>query len=279
MGPSPKNAFRIDLNTDRDPEEIRASVFPGPNDCYKLINGWLIFTIEIAARQVQLYLAVIYMKNVKRSAVWCFLLPLVLAMSLCAEGETVQQTAQSYIAMGENFATHRDWVRAIGAYTIALQFTPKSAQAFFRRGQAFEGQGDTAKAIADYSTAVVLEPALGRAWYNRGNLRLKSGDYEAALSDLSNAVERDPLYARAYNNRGIARVARGNFDGGMADFAEAIKLDPNDPQPYVNRGLLLFRQGLKMEAEKDFARSVAINPSLKSFIDARLSHAAFTPVR
>src|SRR5262245_16924559 len=118
------------------------------------------------------------MKNVKRSVVWCFLLPLVLAMSLCAEGETIKQTAQSYIEMGENFAVHGDWARAIGAYTIALQFMPKSAQAFFRRGQAFDGQGDTPKAIADYSTAIDLEPAFGRAWYNRGYLRLKSGDYE-----------------------------------------------------------------------------------------------------
>ena len=96
------------------------------------------------------------MKNVNRWTAWCFLLPLVLVVPLCAEAETVQETAQSYIEMGEHFAAHRDWVRAIGAYTIALQFAPRSAQTFFRRGQAFDGQGDTAKAIADYSTAIDL---------------------------------------------------------------------------------------------------------------------------
>src|SRR5215471_21661847 len=101
------------------------------------------------------------MENVKRSAVWFFLLPLVLVTSLCADGETLKEAAQSYIEMGENFAAHGDWVRAIGAYTIALQFTPKSARAFFRRGQAFDGEGETAKAIADYSTAIDLEPAFG----------------------------------------------------------------------------------------------------------------------
>src|SRR5262245_65590523 len=120
------------------------------------------------------------MKNVKLSAVWCFFLTLVLVISLCAEAETLKETAQSYVKMGENFAAHADWVRAIGAYTIAIQFTPKSAQAFFRRGQAFDSQGDTAKAIADYSMAIDLEPALGEAWYNRGTLHLKIDDYEAA---------------------------------------------------------------------------------------------------
>jgi Flp pilus assembly protein TadD len=108
---------------------------------------------------------------------------------------------------------------------------------------------------------------------------MKSGDYEGALSDLNKAVESAPHYARAYNNRGVAKVANGDLDGAFADFAQAIKLDPRDPDPFVNRGLLRFRQGLKVEADEDFARSISINPSMKGFIEARLSHVAFAPAQ
>jgi Tfp pilus assembly protein PilF len=218
-----------------------------------------------------------FMRRSRISAVWSFTLPLMFVMSFCAHAETTRQTAQSYVEMGEKFASHGDFVRAIGAYTIALQFAPDSAEAHFRRGQAFQGHAEAAKAIADYSAALNLRPNLTSAWYNRGNLRMKGGDYEGALSDLDKAVETNPDYARAYNNRGVAKVANGDLDGAFEDFAQAIKLDPRDPDPFVNRGLLRFRQGLKAEADEDFARSIAIDPSLKGFIEARLSHATFTP--
>ena len=57
----------------------------------------------------------------------------------------------------------------------------------------------------------------------------------------------------------------------MADFTEAIKIDPHHPEAYVNRGLLRLQQGMKTEAERDFARSIAVRPSLKSFIESRMS--------
>src|SRR5262245_13057638 len=112
-------------------------------------------------------------------AVWLF--TLLLVAPFCARAETVRQTAQSYVEMGEKFASHGDLARAIGAYTIALEFAPDSAEAYFQRARAFEGMGATAKAIADYSKAVHLRPGLTTAWYNLGNLRMESGDYEGAL--------------------------------------------------------------------------------------------------
>src|SRR5215467_3992213 len=99
-----------------------------------------------------------------------------------AKAETRQETAASYIQLGDKFAHVGDFDRAIGAYNIALQFDPDSAFAFLRRGCAFEGRGDVAKAISDYTSALDLMPTLTTGWYNRGNLRLTDGDFDGALA-------------------------------------------------------------------------------------------------
>src|SRR5215471_20138077 len=91
----------------------------------------------------------------------------------CAHGETRQQTALSYVDLGQQFASHNDSDRAIRAFTIALQFDPDCASAYFRRGQEFQRRGEVTNAIADYGYAVNLQPKLSLAWYNRGNLRFK----------------------------------------------------------------------------------------------------------
>src|SRR5881628_3640501 len=184
--------------------------------------------------------------------------------------ETRRQTALSYLELGNKFADAGDFDRAIGAYNIALQFAPDFVPAFFHRALAYEARGYALKAIADYTSALEIVPGLTTA-YNRGNLLLNEGDLDGALSDFNKAVESDPRYVMAYNNRGIAKIAKGDQDGAMADFNEAIKIDPHHPEAYVNRGLLRLQQGMKAEAERDFARSIAVRPSLKTFIESRIS--------
>src|SRR6516162_5941257 len=117
-----------------------------------------------------------------------------MALSLflaAAYGETRQQTALSYVDLGEQFASHGDSERAIKEYTIALQFDSDCAPAFFHRGQEFEKRGDVTNAIEDYGHAVNLRPSLSLAWYNRGNLRFRNGDFDGALSDFDKAIEHD----------------------------------------------------------------------------------------
>jgi Flp pilus assembly protein TadD len=66
-------------------------------------------------------------------------------------------------------------------------------------------------------------------------------------------------------------VAKGDLSGAMADFNQALKVDPRNAEAYVNRGLLLWQEGMKADAERDFARSIKVKPSLKEFIQKRIS--------
>jgi len=94
---------------------------------------------------------------------------------------------------------------------------------------------------------------------------------DGALADFDQALESDPRYVMAYNNRGITKASIGDVDGAMADFNEAIRINSRHPEAYVNRGLLRLQQGRKVEAERDFARSITLRPSLRGFIDSRVS--------
>ena len=111
--------------------------------------------------------------------------------------ETRQETALSYIELGNKFMHQGDFDRAISAYNIALRFAPDFTPAFFRRALAYEARGDVVKAIMDYTNALALAPGLTVAWYNRGNLRLNEGDLDGALSDFNKAAETDRRYVMA----------------------------------------------------------------------------------
>src|SRR5262249_56524785 len=110
-----------------------------------------------------------------------------LSLALCLTGsvgylaaETREETAASYLDLGDKFAHHGDFNRAIGAYNIALQFVPDFAPAYFNRGLAYEARGEFSKAIADYTRTLDIVPGLTTAFYNRGNLRFREGDMDGA---------------------------------------------------------------------------------------------------
>jgi tetratricopeptide (TPR) repeat protein len=239
-------------------------------ECYKFINKQLINCYPQG-----LYIKVACMSSTSQSPKSAFvaglcLVSLFLTFAPSAEAEDRIQTAASYVQMGETLAQHGDYVRAIGAFTIALEFAPDFAPAFFGRAKAYEASGKTSKAIADYTRTLDIVPELTAALYNRGNLWLQEGDLNAALSDFDRAVHTDPGYVMAYNNRGIVKAQRGDIEGAMADFNEAIRINAQRPEAFVNRGLVRLQQGRKVEAKNDFARSIALRPSLRSFIDSRV---------
>src|SRR4051794_28839483 len=99
----------------------------------------------------------------------------------CLAAETRNQTALSYVELGNKLSRQGDFDKAIAAYNVALQFAPDSVLAFFHRALAYESAGNVADALADYSKAVQLSPDLTTGWYNRGNLRLQQGDFAGAL--------------------------------------------------------------------------------------------------
>ena len=137
-----------------------------------------------------------------------YIVTAVFMLTLCsfaanAKTETRQETAASYIQLGDKFAHTGDLDRAIGAYNIALQFDPDSAFAFLRRGCAFEGRGDVA-------SRQLPRDGGGRAVVGLGDVDLAS---EQAL-DRERSGQRDerPLDQTGLGQREVVGVALGVLD-------------------------------------------------------------------
>src|SRR4026207_924214 len=103
--------------------------------------------------------------------------------------ETLQAEAASYVELGDEFAHRGDFVRAIGAYNVALDFVSDFAPAYFKRGLAHQSRGDFSAAIEDYTKTIEIVPQCAEAYANRGYVRGIQHDVEGALSDWSSALE------------------------------------------------------------------------------------------
>ena len=132
-----------------------------------------------------------------------------------------------------------------------------TAEAYLARGDELAGMRDFGRAIADYTEAIRLKPDYAQAYNNRGlaySLQSKS-QMPNAIADYSQAIQLRPAYARAYNNRGVAYMASGHADEAMRDFNRAIQLQPDFAQAHRNRGNAEYRAGQLGPAIYDFYRA------------------------
>jgi tetratricopeptide (TPR) repeat protein len=143
-----------------------------------------------------------------------------------------------------------------------------SAEAYLARGDQYSTIKDYEHAIADYTQAIRLKPDLAEAYNNRGlaeALEWKDGMTDA-IADYSQAIKLRPDYAYAYNNRGVAYMASGHPDEALRDFNYAIQFQPDFPQAYSNRGNAYLRKGHLILAIIDFHRTGKFSPGLIAFL-------------
>src|SRR4051812_19359613 len=94
-----------------------------------------------------------------------------------------EATAASYVELGDKFAGHADLERAIGAYTVALQFEPAYVPAYFKRGLAEQQREHLDAAIADYTKTLEMAPNCAEAYDNRAQVFAIRQELEKAFAD------------------------------------------------------------------------------------------------
>jgi tetratricopeptide (TPR) repeat protein len=130
-------------------------------------------------------------------------------------------TAETYLARGDQYCALKNYDQAIIDYSLALRLNPDYAEAYNNRGYAYYWNGEAARAIADYTQAIALRPDYAYAYNNRGAAYLASGQPDSAIGDFDRALQLQPDFPQAHTDRGNAYLRKGRLDLALADFYRA----------------------------------------------------------
>ncbi len=129
----------------------------------------------------------------------------------------------------EAWAAKGDLVKAIQAWTDALEMRHTLLEAHIGRGRCFLELGDYSSAMSDFARAEDLNPGRPDAHVAMGDLYFVRKEYKRAIEFYDQAVEVDGSHAMARCRRGISHYYRKNYHQASQDLQRALSLDPEIP--------------------------------------------------
>ncbi|MCZ6716261.1 MAG: tetratricopeptide repeat protein [Gammaproteobacteria bacterium] len=175
----------------------------------------------------------------------------------------------------------RDYQRAIGLLSRALQLNPAANQLHYPLAQALRqtGQMEAAKrqlAIAGQTRPQVEDPVLtaveslsrsGQLYLERGLALLRAGKDSMAVAQIQRAVALNPDDAYALATLGHALQLAGRIGEAAAAFERALALGLDDPSVHYRFGMALESLDQQEGADEQYVAALLLDDSLR---EARL---------
>ena len=125
------------------------------------------------------------------------------------------------IAESREALAARDVVKAMAAFTKALEADSRNVAAAYERGQLLLVIGEPKSAVADFTTAILGDPAFGRAYVGRARAKLALKDGKSAIADFDQAITVAPRDFEVHVARAAFRIHIGNLAGAREDLTNA----------------------------------------------------------
>ncbi len=129
--------------------------------------------------------------------------------------------ADDRLADGLKALAAKDIVKAMDAFTKALESDPRHAMAAYERGKLLLVIGEPQNAIADFTAAVVTDPSFGRAYAGRARAKLELRDNAGAARDFDQAIAAAPKDFEVHLSRATFRFLLRDIAGAKADLTNA----------------------------------------------------------
>ena len=113
------------------------------------------------------------------------------------KGLTCQNRANSTKNPAEK---QREYDKAVGHYTEAIDLNPEYVDAYNNRGVAYRNKGEFDLAIQDYTKAIDLNPEYAEAYCNRGEAWLHLREWEKAKANLITAKDMENDIVASFHN-------------------------------------------------------------------------------
>ena len=171
-------------------------------------------------------------------------------------------------------------VKAIKAYSKAIELKPELWDTYYWRGLAFYMNGEHDKAIADLTQAIKVGPESesydsyfwrGFAYYQEGRRTVGVRDVAKSIAANPNCkncdwswAKRDKEVEDLSETEAQGRVRAGN-DKAIEDFTSAIAIN-NTAEAYKMRGLAYRDNGENNKAVNDLIVAVKLNPEYQPIL-------------
>jgi Flp pilus assembly protein TadD len=175
---------------------------------------------------------------------------LVTGLAACAQPASNQATTApgpNTLNVADAAIAGGDPAMALSVSQAVLQSDPNNLDALIHEGDAYYALQRCPDAIAAYTLALNFDPKSSAAETGLGRCEIKT-DPKAAEVSLLRAIQDDPQNAAALNDLGIARDLQGNFAGAIGPYQQALLADPGVTAVEVNLGLSLALSGNSAEA-------------------------------
>ncbi|WP_308219859.1 tetratricopeptide repeat protein [Roseomonas populi] len=130
------------------------------------------------------------------------------------------QAGQAWMVAGQA-------VRANGAFTLALSFTPNDPELLVDRAIAAGMLGRFADSLADIDRALAQDAQRAEAWVFRAAALRHLERPQEALRDIERALQIEPGSPEALLERGILRQLQGDTAGARADWESVVANSPD----------------------------------------------------
>lgn len=166
-----------------------------------------------------------------------------------------------YFYLSNEYASVRNFPKAIDYNDIALTLDSTDARGYFNRGYIYCTMDNDSLAMMDYTRAIDIDNDYADAYYNRGILYEKIGKYENALADYNSVVKLKPAYITdVYNNRGNTYLSLENLEQALTDYTKALSVDSVNINAYTNRIRVYIKRKEYEKALADCDKVIHIDP-------------------
>ena len=146
--------------------------------------------------------------------------------TLTRAAELEPRSARVQFALGQTYASLKQFEKARQAFTEVLQLNPHAAGAQVEIAQIDLASGKVDASVTLARDAVRNEPNNVRAQVTLARGLLASGDVAGAERILDPLLQRNPRVAPLHVQRAFAYVGRKNFTAARTSFERALEIEP-----------------------------------------------------
>lgn len=148
---------------------------------------------------------------------------------LAAE-KTSPSSHQNHNNLGDYWARHGDFQKAVEEFQKAIDLLPNYADAYHNMATSYHQLGKDDLALASYQKAIYFNPNLWQSYQNIGAILFTRGDIENAEKFYAKAAEINPNSSMLHTALGIINLKKGNLKEANKEFEIAVNLDPQNQE-------------------------------------------------